>query len=58
MHLATLLEMIESGYDERVLLGSVSDRPVTGAQLGKLARSAGVDDTEQTHDSRTYRRAR
>ncbi len=40
MHLATLLEMIESGFDERVLLGSDSDQPVTGAQLGTLVRSA------------------
>ena len=39
MHLATLLEMIESGFDERVLIGSAAE-PVTGAQLGKLVRSA------------------
>ena len=40
MHLATLLEMIESGFDERVVLGSDADQPVTGAQLGTLVRSA------------------
>lgn len=40
MHLATLLEMIESGFDERILLGSASDGPVTGARLGQLVRSA------------------
>jgi hypothetical protein len=40
MHLATLVEMIESGFDERVLLGSATDRPVTGARLGTLVRSA------------------
>ena len=37
MHLATLVEMVESGFDERVLLGS-ADAPVTGAQFGPLVR--------------------
>ena len=37
MHLSSLLEMVESGFDDRVLLGT-ADAPVTGAQLGDLAR--------------------
>lgn len=37
MHLSSLLEMIESGFDDRVLLGT-ADAPVTGAQLGDLTR--------------------
>jgi acyl-CoA synthetase (AMP-forming)/AMP-acid ligase II len=37
MHLASLVEMVESGLDQRVLLGS-SDAPVTGEDLGRLVR--------------------
>lgn len=37
MHLASLVEMVESGFDERVLLGA-SDAPVTGKQFGELVR--------------------
>jgi hypothetical protein len=37
MHLSTLVEMVESGLADRVLLGS-SDAPVTGADLAALAR--------------------
>ncbi len=37
MHLASLVEMVESGFDDRVLLGS-SDAPVTGAEFGRLVR--------------------
>ena len=38
MHLASLVEMVESGFDERVLLGE-GDRIVTGAELGRLVRA-------------------
>jgi acyl-CoA synthetase (AMP-forming)/AMP-acid ligase II len=42
MHLSSLLEMVESGLDERVVLGT-SARPVTGSELGRLVRAgAGV----------------
>lgn len=37
MHLSSLVEMIESGFDDRVLLGS-GDGPITGAELGELVR--------------------
>ena len=37
MHLSSLLEMVESGFDDRVLLGT-ADAPVTGAELGQLVR--------------------
>ena len=37
MHLASLVDMVESGFDERVLLGSGADA-VTGSQLGSLVR--------------------
>jgi acyl-CoA synthetase (AMP-forming)/AMP-acid ligase II len=37
MHLSSLLEMVESGFDDRVLLGT-ADAPVTGAGLGRLVR--------------------
>ena len=37
MHLASLVEMVESGFDDRVLLGT-SDAPVTGAEFGRLVR--------------------
>ena len=37
MHLSSLLEMVESAFDGRVLLGS-ADAPVTGADLGVLVR--------------------
>ena len=35
MHLANLVEMVESGFDDRVLLES-GHGPVTGADLGRL----------------------
>lgn len=38
MHLASLVEMIESGFSERALLGSVAD-PITGDELGRLVRA-------------------
>ena len=38
MHLASLVEMVESGFDERVLLGSVT-APVTGTDFGRMVRS-------------------
>jgi acyl-CoA synthetase (AMP-forming)/AMP-acid ligase II len=38
MHLASLVEMVESGFDERVLLGE-GDHAVTGAELGRLVRA-------------------
>ncbi len=38
MHLSSLVEMVESGFDERVLLGT-RDAPVTGAELGRLVRA-------------------
>ncbi len=37
MHLSSLIEMVESGLDDRVLLGG-RDAPVTGAEIGRLAR--------------------
>ncbi len=37
MHLASLVEMVESGFDDRVLLGG-SDALVTGAEFGRLVR--------------------
>jgi acyl-CoA synthetase (AMP-forming)/AMP-acid ligase II len=38
MHLSSLVEMVESGFDDRVLLGS-SEHPVTGAELGRRVRA-------------------
>jgi acyl-CoA synthetase (AMP-forming)/AMP-acid ligase II len=38
MHLATLVELVESGLGERVLLGSGGDA-VTGVRLGELTRA-------------------
>src|SRR5262245_58880458 len=38
MHLSSLVEMVESGFDERVLLGT-RERPVTGAELGRIVRA-------------------
>lgn len=37
MHLASLVDMVESGFDDRVLLGS-GDAAVTGHSLGSLVR--------------------
>ena len=37
MHLSSLVEMVESGFDDRVLLRD-GDRAVTGAELGLLVR--------------------
>lgn len=37
MHLSSLVEMVESGFDDRVMLGA-SDSAVTGAQFGVLVR--------------------
>lgn len=42
MHLSSLVEMVESGFDERVLLGSGADA-VTGADLGRMVRAAATD---------------
>ena len=39
MHLASLVEMVESGFDERILLGGLGDQSITGAQLGQLVRA-------------------
>ena len=38
MHLASLVEMVESGFDDRVLLAD-DDGPVTGVGLGRLVRA-------------------
>jgi acyl-CoA synthetase (AMP-forming)/AMP-acid ligase II len=38
MHLSSLVEMIESGFDDRVLLGT-SDDPVTGTRFGQMVRA-------------------
>ena len=37
MHLSSLVEMIESGFDDRELLGD-ADHRVTGGELGRLVR--------------------
>ena len=37
MHLSSLVEMVESGFDDRVLLRD-GDRAITGADLGVLVR--------------------
>ena len=42
MHLASLVEMVESGFDDRVLLGT-ADARVTGAEFGRLRPGRGVD---------------
>jgi acyl-CoA synthetase (AMP-forming)/AMP-acid ligase II len=39
MHLASLVEMVESGFDERILLGGSGDQSITGARLGQLVRA-------------------
>jgi acyl-CoA synthetase (AMP-forming)/AMP-acid ligase II len=38
MHLSSLVEMVESGFDDRVLLGS-GDTAVTGTDLGRMVRA-------------------
>ena len=38
VHLASLVELVESSFGQRVLLGS-RDHGVSGAELGRLARS-------------------
>ena len=38
MHLASLVEMVESGFDERVLVGTHAE-PVTGTRFGEMVRS-------------------
>jgi acyl-CoA synthetase (AMP-forming)/AMP-acid ligase II len=38
MHLSSLVEMVESGFDDRVLLGT-GDTAVTGTDLGRLVRA-------------------
>lgn len=38
MHLASMVEMVESGFDDRVLLGSL-DAPVTGSGFGQVVRA-------------------
>jgi acyl-CoA synthetase (AMP-forming)/AMP-acid ligase II len=40
MHLASMVEMVESGFDERVLLGD-PDHRVTGSEFGRLVRRGG-----------------
>lgn len=47
MHLSSLIEMVESGFGDRVLLGD-ADRPVTGEELGQLARAgaAAIGDAD------------
>ncbi len=52
MHLASLVEMVESGFDERVLLGDV-DQPITGAKLGQLVR-AGASTIADRYQSVVY----
>lgn len=47
MHLASLVEMIESGFDERPLLGS-ADGVTTGAQFGQLVRAGASTIGERT----------
>ncbi len=37
MHLASLVEMVESGFDDRVLLGN-AEAPITGAEFGRLVK--------------------
>ncbi|WP_063039232.1 class I adenylate-forming enzyme family protein [Nocardia pseudovaccinii] len=39
MHLSAMVEMIESGFADRILLGD-ADRRLTGAELGALAKGA------------------
>jgi acyl-CoA synthetase (AMP-forming)/AMP-acid ligase II len=38
MHLSSLVEMVESGFDDRVLLGT-GDSAVTGTDLGRMVRA-------------------
>lgn len=38
MHLSSLVEMVESGFDDRVLLGT-GDTAVTGTDLGRMVRA-------------------
>ena len=38
MHLASLVELVESSFGERVMLRSRDD-PVRGAELGRMVRS-------------------
>jgi acyl-CoA synthetase (AMP-forming)/AMP-acid ligase II len=38
MHLSSLVEMVESGFDDRVLLGTADD-PVTGTRFGQMVRA-------------------
>jgi len=38
MHLGSLIDMVESGFGERVLMGD-GDRTVTGTELGRIARA-------------------
>ncbi|MDO8361537.1 MAG: AMP-binding protein [Actinomycetota bacterium] len=52
MHLASLVEMVESGFDERALLGT-HEHPVTGAQLGQLVR-AGASTIQGKYTSLVY----
>jgi acyl-CoA synthetase (AMP-forming)/AMP-acid ligase II len=52
VHLSSLLEMIESGFDDRVLLNS-ADGPVTGAQLGQLVRR-GASTVRGSYDALVY----
>lgn len=51
MHVASLVDMVESGFDNRVLLGT-SNESVTGARLGLLARAGAA--TLHDHESLVY----
>ena len=41
MHLSSLVEMVESGFDDRALFGTAAD-PVTGAAFGQRVRGGAV----------------
>ncbi len=52
MHLSSLVEMVESAFDDRVLLGT-TESPVTGADVGRLTR-AGASTIEGSFDAVVY----
>jgi acyl-CoA synthetase (AMP-forming)/AMP-acid ligase II len=52
MHLSSLVEMVESGFDDRVLLGTTAS-PVTGSDLGRLVR-AGASTIAGNHTAVVY----
>ena len=41
MHLSSLVEMVESGFDDRVLLGDENSQ-ITGTEFGFLVRLGAV----------------